>query len=304
MIKSGKVLHLSVSPPLAAQLLTLFRSRGLVDHTHVPCQRKRRLEPMKATDLALRLDYQLAHILVDEFQDTSQVYRCLKNFAGAGRAQPINPGHPRTLFIVGDAMQSIYGFRYADVGLFLRAREEGIAGVLLNDRSLSRNFRSQAGVIDWVNRQFSSIVPKYGDRRLGIVPMTIAEATRSAGLEQAVEIHNFPDDQVRETNFVYSKICELLSQSSDSTIGVLARTRSSLEPISRMLRDSGMNVSVRISPRSHAERQSWTWCANPLFANQLIPSHWLLYCAVNGGLNAKPRLAHPHTDSILAGRFG
>ena len=139
-------------------------------------------------------------------------------------------------------MQSIYGFRYADVGLFLKAREEGIAGVLLNDRSLSRNFRSQAGVIDWVNRQFSSIVPNYGDRRLGIVPMTIAEATRSAGLEQAVEIHNFPDDQVRETNFVFSKICELLSQSSDSTIGVLARTRSSLEPISRMLRDNGIDI--------------------------------------------------------------
>ena len=48
--------------------------------------------------------------------------------------------------------------------------------------------------------------------------MTIAEATRSAGLEQAVEIHNFPMI-MRETNFVYSKICELLSQSSDSTIG-------------------------------------------------------------------------------------
>ena len=43
----------------------------------------------------------------------------------------MNPRHPRTLFIVGDAMQSIYGFRYADVGLFLRAREEGIAGVQL-----------------------------------------------------------------------------------------------------------------------------------------------------------------------------
>ena len=72
--------------------------------------------------------------------------------------------------------------------------------------------------------------------------MTIAEATRSEGLEQAVEIHNFPDDQVRETNFVFSRICELLSQSNDSTIGVLARTRSSLEPISRMLRDSGIDI--------------------------------------------------------------
>ncbi|MEC8007554.1 MAG: UvrD-helicase domain-containing protein [Pseudomonadota bacterium] len=240
------VLHLSrVLPTLAAQLLTVFRSRGVVDHTHIAMSAEAALgTDEEPTDLALRLDYQLAHILVDEFQDTSQgQYRLLEKLCrGWSEHNHMNPRHPRTLFIVGDAMQSIYGFRYADVGLFLKAREEGIAGVLLNDRSLSRNFRSQAGVIDWVNRQFSSIVPKYGDRRLGIVPMTIAEATRSAGLEQAVEIHNFPDDRARETNFVFSKICELLSQSSDSTIGVLARTRSSLEPISRMLRDNGIDI--------------------------------------------------------------
>lgn len=240
------VLHLSrVLPTLAAQLLTVFRSRGVVDHTHIAMSAEAALgSDDEPTDLALRLDYQLAHILVDEFQDTSQgQYRLLEKLCrGWSEHNHMNPRHPRTLFIVGDAMQSIYGFRYADVGLFLRAREEGIAGVLLNDRSLSRNFRSQAGVIDWVNRQFSSIVPKYGDRRLGVVPMTIAEATRSEGLEQAVEIHNFPDDQVRETNFVFSRICKLLSQSNDSTIGVLARTRSSLEPISRMLRDSGIDI--------------------------------------------------------------
>ena len=240
------VLHLSrVLPTLAAQLLTVFRSRGVVDHTHIAMSAEAALgTDEEPTDLALRLDYQLAHILVDEFQDTSQgQYRLLEKLCrGWSEHNHMNPRHPRTLFIVGDAMQSIYGFRYADVGLFLRAREDGIAGVQLNDRSLARNFRSQAGVIDWVNRQFSSIVPKYGDRRLGVVPMTIAEATRSEGLEQAVEVHNFPDDQVRETNFVFSRICELLSQSNKSTIGVLARTRSSLEPISRMLRDSGIDI--------------------------------------------------------------
>ena len=240
------VLQLSrVLPTLAAQLLTVFRSRAVVDHTHIAMSAEAALgTDEEPTDLALRLDYQLAHILVDEFQDTSKgQYRLLEKLCrGWSEHNHMNPKHPRTLFIVGDAMQSIYGFRYADVELFLKAREEGIAGVLLNDRSLARNFRSQAGVIDWVNQQFSSIVPTYGDRRLGVVPMTIAEATRSAGLEQAVEIHNFPDDQARETNFVFSKICELLSQSSDSSIGVLARTRSSLEPISRMLRDNGIDI--------------------------------------------------------------
>ena len=168
------VLHLSrVLPTLAAQLLTVFRSRGVVDHTHIAMSAEAALgTDEEPTDLALRLDYQLAHILVDEFQDTSQgQYRLLEKLCrGWSEHNHMNPRHPRTLFIVGDAMQSIYGFRYADVGLFLRAREEGIAGVLLNDRSLSRNFRSQAGVIDWVNRQFSSIVPSMGIADLALCP--------------------------------------------------------------------------------------------------------------------------------------
>ncbi len=68
------VLHLSrVLPTLAAQLLTVFRSKGIVDHTHIAMSAEMALgtddEP---TDLALRLDYQMSHILVDEFKDTSR----------------------------------------------------------------------------------------------------------------------------------------------------------------------------------------------------------------------------------------
>ena len=122
------VLHLSrLLPTLAALLLLVFQKRGVVDHSQVAQSALFALGDDDApTDLALRLDYQIDHILVDEFQDTAITqYELLQKLTrGWGEYNEQNPLTPRTLMIVGDAMQSIYGFRGANVGLFLQARRE------------------------------------------------------------------------------------------------------------------------------------------------------------------------------------
>ena len=161
------LVHLSrVLPLLAAQLLLVFQQHAAVDHSQVAQSALLALgEDDAPTELALRLDYQIEHILVDEFQDTAITqYELLHKLTrGWGEHNELHPEAPRTLMIVGDGMQSIYGFRGANVGLFLRARQEGFNGVALQFLELRCNFRSDKGIVDWVNEAFTLAFPAADD---------------------------------------------------------------------------------------------------------------------------------------------
>lgn len=104
--------------------------------------------------LRYKLDQRIDHLMLDEFQDTNptqwQLLRPILDEMSAG-----NPERVRTAFIVGDAKQSIYGFRRANPELLGSAaqflqQQLGGAPMPLND---SR--RSAPAVIDFVNALFS-----------------------------------------------------------------------------------------------------------------------------------------------------
>src|SRR5262249_28582051 len=136
----------------AVQLQAEFAAVGRVDHTYVAgAAREALMDGGLPTDLALRAGLSLRHILVDEFQDTSLAQFDLLEFLTASWEE----GDGRTLFVVGDPMQSIYQFREAEVGLFLRARDHGIGNVRLEPMQLTRNFRSTPSLIVWTNDTFA-----------------------------------------------------------------------------------------------------------------------------------------------------
>ena len=140
----------------AAHLELVFSEQGQVDFPALAQAAIRALgEPEAPTDLALALDYRIRHLLMDEFQDTSfNQYELLKRLTAGWQPED---GH--TLFVVGDPMQSIYRFREAEVGLFLAAREHGIGQVPLEFLRLAVNFRSQQGIVDWINQHFPDVLP-------------------------------------------------------------------------------------------------------------------------------------------------
>ncbi len=106
-------------------------------------------EEMPAEFFYFRLDSKIAHILIDEFQDTSlNDYKILAPFideikAGIGQAK-----WHRSVFFVGDVKQSIYAFRGSFSSLF-----ESVAKDFYHD-NLQFNHRSSPLIINYVNTIF------------------------------------------------------------------------------------------------------------------------------------------------------
>lgn len=219
-----------------------FIAEGSVDFAEVAQRALDALGDEQApTDLALALDYRIQHILVDEFQDTSFGQFVLLEKLTAGWT----PGDGRTLFLVGDPMQSIYRFREADVGLFLWARRNGLGGVPLESLTLTANFRSDAGVVTWVNETFENVFPAQEDMARGAVPYSWASAMRAARSTPAVCIHpSFGRDDLQEARHVVKLVDAALREDAAQSVAVLVQARPHVAQIAQMLKSAGIAFSA------------------------------------------------------------
>ena len=105
-----------------------------------------------------RIDRRVDHLLIDEFQDTSptqwRMLRPLLEEMAAGNA-PQDGGRSRSLFIVGDAKQSIYGFRRADPRLLTRATQWMRDNLQAQTAPLHHSRRSAPAIVQFVNALFA-----------------------------------------------------------------------------------------------------------------------------------------------------
>jgi len=222
--------------PLAnAELEKRFAVRGAMDFTGIALGALAALsdDMGRPTDVLLRLDDRIRHVLVDEFQDTSELQVRLLRCLTAGW----EPGDGRTLFLVGDPMQSIYRFRKAEVGLFLRAAAGGAGLPPLRTERLERNFRSTPAVVEWVNNAFGALFPDCEDAVHGAIPLARARAHR--GGNGGVWLHVGEErDDAREA----ARVVELVQAAREAgrRVGILGRTRKHLRETVRALTQAGV----------------------------------------------------------------
>ena len=231
----------------AAALDGVFREKGTVDFPAVSMTALRALGTSEApTDLSLRLDYRLQHLLLDEFQDTSATQLDLVEQLTAGWQRDDG----RTVFCVGDPMQSIYGFRQAEVRAFLDLAENGLGAVQFELQRLSSNFRSDPALVTWVNLCFEQILPRSDDRERGAIafrPSTPAIAPSAEG-EACVSLRGFAS-VADEANAVAHTVAQCRERHPDWRIAILVRARTHAREIAHALRARGAAFrAVEIEP--------------------------------------------------------
>ena len=144
----------------AAELRAVFAEAGTVDFVEVAqiARKVLRGEDQLPTDAALAVADDIRHLLVDEFQDTSR--RQHEFVTSLIEAWPEHSG--RTIFVVGDPMQSIYFFRDAEAELFRRVRERGFeltdgGSFPLGTAQLTSNFRTEPELVSRLNGAFAAV---------------------------------------------------------------------------------------------------------------------------------------------------
>lgn len=94
-------------------------------------------------------------IMIDEFQDTSPLQMGFFDIL-------TNNFTVNNIFVVGDIKQSIYRFRGADYKNINKFENEILkrGGLVIE---LDTNYRSSKGIVQFVNKSFSDVLPEYSD---------------------------------------------------------------------------------------------------------------------------------------------
>ncbi|MDC9726524.1 MAG: UvrD-helicase domain-containing protein [Candidatus Thioglobus sp.] len=229
-----------------AQLNILFEAQQSSDFIQVALDADQVLSDHGATDVALFLDYKIQHLLIDEFQDTSSTqFALIEKLIASWQ-----PTDAKTIFLVGDPMQSIYLFRQSQVGLFLQVRVSGIANLNPEFLQLTTNFRSDKAVVETNNAYFSSIFPKTENAQEGAICYAHSSANLAATQQGCVKFYPLAHRQYAQEA---QQVREIVEQNNDREVAILVRNRSHLSEIVPALKAAGIEFeALKTTPLKQA----------------------------------------------------
>lgn len=179
--------------------------------------------------LYFRLDGEISHLLIDEFQDTNAMqFEILKPIVEE-IASGIGIKEDRSFFYVGDVKQSIYRFRGGTKELFGAVAKK----YNVNIEDLDVNYRSSEKVVEFVNRIFGEIFPHYVKQKIFV----------SAKDKGFVEVKS-TDDLLQ---CVVNSIEQLMQEGvSEDDIAILCHANKDAQEIKSRINEHNKNLQVSV----------------------------------------------------------
>ncbi len=193
-----------------------------------------------------RLDTRIAHVLFDEFQDTSLAqWLVLRPLAAEAAA---DASGERSLFCVGDVKQAIYAWRGGIAEIFTNLGNE-LPGLTWSP--LNQSYRSSPAVIDTVNWVFGglerNIVFQHDPERVKAWADRFEKHTTArtelpghATMTVAPEAADGEVQRTRTLEFAAERVAEIIRESPGRSVGVLVQTNSAVARLIHSLRARGV----------------------------------------------------------------
>ncbi|MGB7440282.1 MAG: DNA helicase PcrA [Coleofasciculaceae cyanobacterium] len=176
---------------------------------------------------------QFQHILVDEYQDTNRIqYDLIRLLTTNGETRKREWNwQNRSVFVVGDADQSIYSFRMADFTILLGFQQDFGDGLPDQDTrtmvKLEENYRSRENILQAANQLIENNTERIDK---------VLKATRGVGEE--ISCYR-ADDELLEAQFVAAQMRKLIQENPELSWGsfaILYRTNAQSRPFEDALR--------------------------------------------------------------------
>ncbi len=192
------------------------------------------------------------HVLVDEYQDTNRTqYELIRLLATNGEEiSEYKNWDYRSVFVVGDADQSIYSFRAADFTILMNFQDDFGDGLPDDDTrtmvKLEENYRSTSNILEVANYLIENNTERIDK---------VLRPTRGEG--ESIFIYH-ADDEIAEANFVISQIRHLETQHPELNWGnfaILYRTNAQSRAFEEMLTRYGIPYQVVGGMRFYDRRE-------------------------------------------------
>ncbi len=239
------------------ELTRLKDEEQLLDFGDVSRRLASRITDRSVREVTFRLDTDLDHLLLDEFQDTSlNQWQILRPFAEVTTSEP-----GKSFFCVGDRKQAIYGWRGGEAAIFDTIQQEFPQ---LEKRPLDTSRRSSPPVIEAVNRTFTSLrgTGAFDSLSQGISDWCEAFPLHDTALQEMpgyvqLEVADTPPVDPSQPNAKPSKaersdlvlertadrVAEYARLAPSATIAILFRGNASIRLLANKLRQRGLEFS-------------------------------------------------------------